>query len=247
MTGRLDGKVAIVTGGARGLGGAITEVFAEEGANIVVADVLEQEGEALAASLRASGKSAVFQHTDVSDADAWRRVVARAQDEFGGLTTLVNNAGIYFASGLEEETPETWDRMIAVDQTGVFLGMQTAMPALISSGNGSVVNISSVAGILGSVSAFGYHAAKGAVLSMTNAAAVEYAQRNVRVNAVLPGRIEAPSHLLTRPQESMAARVPMGRKGEPRDIAYACLYLCSDEAGYVTGIRLMVDGGMTAA
>lgn len=247
MAGRLDGKVAIVTGGARGLGGAISEVFAEEGASVVIADVLEEEGEALASALRQGGRSVVFQRTDVSAASDWRRVVVRAQDEFGGLTTLVNNAGIYFASGLEEETADTWDRMIAVDQTGVFLGMQTAAPLLEASGNGAIVNISSIAAVLGSVSAFGYHAAKGAVLAMTNAGAVEYAQRNVRINAVLPGRIEAPSHLLTRPHESLAARVPMGRKGEPRDIAYACLYLCSDEANYVTGIHLLVDGGMTAA
>ncbi|WP_412520781.1 glucose 1-dehydrogenase [Actinomadura madurae] len=247
MAGRLENKVAIVSGGARGLGGAIVEVFAAEGARVVVADVLVNEGEALAAELRGAGHEVAFRQADVSNADDWRGLVATTIETFGSLTTLVNNAGIYLAGGLEEETADSWDRMIAVDQTGVFLGMQTSMPALEASGNGSVVNISSVAAILGSVRAFGYHAAKGAVLSMTSAAAVEYAQRNVRINTVLPGRIEAPSHALTRPQDSMAARVPMGRKGEPRDIAYACLYLCSDEANYVTGVQLHIDGGMTAA
>ncbi|UNK81058.1 glucose 1-dehydrogenase [Sphingopyxis granuli] len=248
MSGRLDGKSVLISGASRGLGFAQAALFAAEGAKILLTDVLREEGEAAAQSLRDDGYTAEYTYLDVTDADQWRQAVEMAVDKFGGLTTLINNAGIYFAAGLEDELVERWHKIIEVDQTGVFLGMRAAMPALVASGNGAIVNISSVLGVFGMLSAFSYHAVKGAVRTMSRAAAVEYGPKNVRVNTVFPGSVEAPSHAgsNSKDHDTVMSRVPLGRKGRPEDVAYASLYLCSDEAKYVTGAEIFVDGGISA-
>lgn len=248
MSGRLDGKSVLISGASRGLGFAQASLFCAEGARVLLTDVLREEGEAAAQSLRDEGYDAQFCYLDVTDADQWQNAVQTTVERFGGLSTLVNNAGIYFAAGMEDELVERWHKIIDVDQTGVFLGMRAAMPALIASRNGAIVNISSVLGVFGMLSAFSYHAVKGAVRTMSRAAAVEYGPRNVRVNTIFPGSVEAPSHAGTNSKDhgTVMARVPLGRKGKPEDVAYASLYLCSDEARYVTGAEIFVDGGMSA-
>lgn len=248
MTGRLQGKVAIISGASKGLGAAHAKLFAEEGASVVIGDVLVAEGEALAAELVVQGYPAVFMPLDVTKEADWQRVVAATVSRFGKLTTLINNAGVYNAAGLEEETTESWNRLIAIDQSGVFFGMKTAMPHLVASGHGAIVNISSTMALKGTLRCFGYHAVKGAVRSMSMAAASEYGPKNVRVNSIYPGLIEADSHKDGAPGDAEAtiAATPLGRKGVPRDVAAASLYLCSDDAAFVTGAELLVDGGQVA-
>jgi NAD(P)-dependent dehydrogenase (short-subunit alcohol dehydrogenase family) len=248
MPARLSDKVAIVTGGARGLGSAIAEVFCEEGACVMLGDVLTEEGAATAAKLRSKGGRAEFHALDVAREADWARIVSATVAKFGKLTTLVNNAGIFHPGGLQQETLESWERMISVDQTGVFLGMKTAMPALIDCGHGAIVNIASILGLIGTLQSFSYHAAKGAVRIMSKTAAVEFGPRNVRINSIYPGAVEAPSHRLVTDADTIKvlAMTPMGRKGVPRDVACAALFLCSDEAQFITGAELLVDGGMYA-
>jgi NAD(P)-dependent dehydrogenase (short-subunit alcohol dehydrogenase family) len=248
MPGRLNGKVAVISGAARGLGAAHAELFAEEGASVLIGDILVEEGEELAARLSGKGYAVSFMRLDVTSQDDWARIIAASVDRYGKLTTLINNAGIYYAAGLEDETTESWDRLISIDQTGVFCGMKTAMPHLVASGHGAIVNISSILAMSGRFRCFAYHAAKGAVRSMTSAAASEYGPKNVRVNAIFPGSIHAASHDDARPEDVALTikATPLGRKGVPRDVAAASLYLCSDEANFVSGAELLVDGGMFA-
>ncbi|API58622.1 hypothetical protein BSL82_04270 [Tardibacter chloracetimidivorans] len=248
MAGRLQGKVAIVSGGARGLGAAHVEMFAQEGAGVMIGDILIDEGKALAERLADDGYPVTFMELDVTDETHWARLVAATVERYGKLTTLINNAGIYHGAGIEDETTQGWNRLVAVDQTGVFFGMKTAMPHLVASGHGAVINISSTMALTGSLRCFTYHAAKGAVRSMSMAAASEYGPKNVRVNSIYPGSIEAKSHEDTLPGdvEAILKATPMGRKGVPRDIAAASLFLCSDEANFITGAELIVDGGWHA-
>lgn len=248
MPGRLDGKVAIISGGARGLGGAHAEIFAREGASVVIGDILIDEGRTLASSISAKGQNATFMELDVTREEDWKRVVADTVHKYGKLTTLINNAGVYNAAGLEEETADSWDRLVAIDQTGTFFGMKTAMPLLIASGHGAIVNISSIMGLIGTLRCFAYHSAKGAVRSMSKAAAAEYGSKNVRINSIYPGAIAAKSHEDTAPgdvQQTLAL-TPMGRMGVPADVAYASLFLCSDEANFISGAEISIDGGMYA-
>jgi NAD(P)-dependent dehydrogenase (short-subunit alcohol dehydrogenase family) len=248
MAERMKGKVAIVSGGSRGLGGAQVETFAQEGASVVIGDILVEEGKALAARLTGEGYSVTFMKLDVTKEEEWKQTVDATVQLHGKLTTLVNNAGVYNAAGLQDETTATWNRLVAIDQTGVFFGMKTAMPHLIASGHGAIVNISSIAALIGNLRCFGYHAAKGAVRSMSKAAAAEYGSKNVRINSIYPGSIEAKSHEDTAPGdvEAVLKATPMGRKGVPADVAYASLFLCSDEANYITGAEISIDGGMYA-
>ena len=180
--------------------------------------------------------------------ESWKAAVARAVSEFGGLTTLVNNAGIFHPGGVVTETREGWDRMIAVNQTGVFLGMRTAAPELLKSGNAAIVNISSLYGLIGSPDALSYHASKAAVRVMSKGAALEFAKQGIRVNTIFPGQIRTPILGDITPEQDAAikASIPMGNVGEPEDIAYGSLYLASDEAKYVTGAELWIDGGWYA-
>ncbi len=185
---------------------------------------------------------------DVTNEENWKQIVAATVGRYGKLTSLINNAGIYNAAGLEDESTASWARLVAVDQTGVFFGMKAAMPHLVASGHGAVVNISSIMALIGNLRCFGYHAVKGAVRSMSKTAAAEYGSRNVRINSIYPGAIEARSHADTAPGDVDATlrATPMGRKGVPEDVAYASLFLCSDEANYITGAELSIDGGMYA-
>jgi 2,5-dichloro-2,5-cyclohexadiene-1,4-diol dehydrogenase 2 len=248
MANRLSGKIALISGAASGLGAAQAKLFASEGAKIVLGDVQTELGNKVAGEIKNAGGQAIFTRLDVTDESSWEAAIKVAKDSFGGLTTLVNNAGIFHPGGIEGESIEGWNKMIAVNQTGVFLGMKTAAATLLESGNAAIVNISSLFGIIGSANAISYHASKGAVRVMSKAAALEYAKRGIRVNAIFPGQIQTPLLGDITPEQDKAfkAMIPMGKVGEPIDIAYASLYLCSDEAKYVTGAELIVDGGWGA-
>ena len=248
MAGRLDGKVALVSGGASGIGAAHARVFAAEGAKLVAGDLQEDKGRAVVEAVNASGGEAVFVHLDVARQADWERAVGEAVSRFGKLTTLINNAGIYWPRGTEEETLEGWNTMVSVNQTGVWLGMKAAVPAMREAGGGAIVNISSLYGLIGSPGSITYHATKGAVRLMTKSAALEYVKAGIRVNSIHPGQIDTPilSGLTPEQNEQIKAATPMGRLGRPEEIAYGSLYLCSDEAAYTTGAELVIDGGWFA-
>ena len=248
MAGRLDGKVALVSGGASGIGAAHARVFAAEGAKLVAGDLQEDKGRAVVEAVNANGGEAVFVHLDVARQEDWERAVGEAVSRFGKLTTLINNAGIYWPRGTEEETLEGWNTMISVNQTGVWLGMKAAVPAMREAGGGAIVNISSLYGLIGSPGSITYHATKGAVRLMTKSAALEYVKAGIRVNSIHPGQIDTPilSGLTPEQNEQIKAATPMGRLGRPEEIAYGSLYLCSDEAAYTTGAELVIDGGWFA-
>jgi NAD(P)-dependent dehydrogenase (short-subunit alcohol dehydrogenase family) len=248
MANRLSGKIALISGGSSGLGAAQAKLFASEGAKVVIGDVQTDLGNSVVASIEDSGGEAIFVSLDVTNESSWKAAVASARTAFGGLTTLVNNAGIFHPGGIEGETLDGWSKTIAVNQTGVYLGMKTAVPTLLENGNAAIVNISSLFGIIGSPNAISYHASKGAVRVMSKAAALEFAKRGIRVNTIFPGQIQTPILGDITPEQDKAfkALIPMGVVGQPIDIAYASLYLCSDEAKYVTGAELIVDGGWAA-
>ena len=248
MAGRLDGKVALVSGGASGIGAAHARVFAAEGAKLVAGDLQEDKGRAVVEAVNANGGEAVFVHLDVARQADWERAVGEAVSRFGKLTTLINNAGIYWPRGTEEETLEGWNTMISVNQTGVWLGMKAAVPAMREAGGGAIVNIPSLYGLIGSPGSITYHATKGAVRLMTKSAALEYVKAGIRVNSIHPGQIDTPilSGLTPEQNEQIKAATPMGRLGRPEEIAYGSLYLCSDEAAYTTGAELVIDGGWFA-
>jgi NAD(P)-dependent dehydrogenase (short-subunit alcohol dehydrogenase family) len=248
LEGRLAGKVALVSGGASGIGAAHVRVFAREGAKVVAGDLQEALGEKVCEEVRAAGGEASFVRLDVTEAASWRSAVAETVERYGKLTTLINNAGIFHPGGVESETEAGWAKMIAVNQTGVFLGMRIAMPELKKTGNAAIVNISSLYGLIGSPGNISYHATKGAVRIMSKSAALEYVGDGVRVNSVHPGQIRTPILANLTPEQDAAikAAIPMGRMGEPEDIAHGSLYLCSDEALYVTGIELPIDAGWSA-
>ena len=248
MAGRLDGKVVLVSGGASGIGAAHVRVFAAEGAKVMLADVQEDKGVEVADSVNNDGGVAVFVRLDVTRADDWQNAVNAAISRFGKLTTLINNAGVYWPGGVEEETPEKWNKMVSINQTGVWLGMKTVVPALRDSGNGAIVNISSLYGLIGSPGSISYHATKGAVRIMTKAAALEYVRQGIRVNSIHPGQIDTPILAGLTPDQNAQIQeaTPMGRLGRPEEIAFGSLYLCSDEASYTTGIELVIDGGWFA-
>lgn len=248
MTGRLNGKSALISGGASGLGEAQAILYAREGAAVLVGDVQTEKGRAVVDTITGEGGKAAFIHLDVSDAASWAAAVADAVARFGQLTTLVNNAGIFHPGGIVDETQQGWDRMIAINQTAVFLGMKAAAPALLASGNAAIVNISSLYGLIGSPNAISYHASKAAVRVMGKAGALEFARQGIRVNTIFPGQIKTPILGDITPEQDAAikASIPMGIVGEPMDIAYASLYLASDEAKYVSGAELWVDGAWYA-
>jgi NAD(P)-dependent dehydrogenase (short-subunit alcohol dehydrogenase family) len=245
MAGRLVGKVALITGGASGIGAAHARLFVDEGAKVVVADVQEDLGRQVVQRL---GEDGYFVRLDVANENEWQNAVRETVERFGKLTTLVNNAGIYRPTGVESETQETWDKVVSVCQTGVWLGMKAAIPEIRKAGGGAIVNISSVYGIIGSPNMFSYHAAKGAVRLMTKAAALEYAKQNIRINSVHPGIINTPivGSLTEDTVGSIQAFTPLGRMGRPEEIAWGSVFLCSDEASFVTGTELIIDGGWTA-
>jgi NAD(P)-dependent dehydrogenase (short-subunit alcohol dehydrogenase family) len=247
---RLEGRVALVTGAASGIGRTTAERLASEGALAVVTDVQDELGEEAASAIASDGRKAAFLHLDVTDENGWRTVVERVVADHGSLDILVNNAGLGDLAPIEETTIAEWERTIAIDQTGVFLGMKTCGDALKASGHGSVINISSIFGTSGG---FGtspaYHAAKGAVRTLTKNIALHWATEGVRVNSVHPGFIRTPildQAKGTEVWDAMTAMTPMGRLGEPEEIAAAVAYLASDDASFVTGLELYVDGGYIA-
>jgi NAD(P)-dependent dehydrogenase (short-subunit alcohol dehydrogenase family) len=245
---RLDKKIALVSGGASGIGAAHARVFAAEGAKVLVCDVQEDMGRGVVECIERAGGEAAFYRLDVADEVNWRAAVAEAVRRFGGLTTLVNNAGVYQPAGLDSETGDGWNRIIAINQTGAWLGMKTAMPALLNSGNASIVMIGSIYGVVGSPGSFAYHASKGALRMMSKSAAVQYARQGVRVNSIFPHLIKTAivDGLPPEVMQALEDAIPMGRGGVSEDIAHASVYLCSDEAQYVTGAELVIDGGFTS-
>ena len=247
---RLEDRVALITGAASGIGRVTAERLAEEGSVVVVTDVQDEAGEQTVAAIRESGGDALYLHLDVTDEAGWQAVVERVLAERGRLDILVNNAGLGDLATIEETSLADWERTVAIDQTGVFLGMKTCAEVLKASGHGSVINISSIFGTSGG---FGtspaYHAAKGAVRTLTKNVAIHWATEGVRVNSVHPGFIRTPildQAKGTEIWDAMTASTPMGRLGEPHEIAAAVAFLASDDASFVTGCELYVDGGFIA-
>jgi NAD(P)-dependent dehydrogenase (short-subunit alcohol dehydrogenase family) len=248
MAGRLDGKVALVSGAARGMGECEARLFAREGAKVVLGDLLEELGQRVAADITRQGGAATFVRLDVTAEGDWQRAVAAAERTYGKLQVLVNNAGIVRMAPLDETSLEAWNEVINVNQTGVFLGMKHAVPAMRRAGGGSIINISSVAGLVGLPGIPAYQASKGAVRLLTKHAAVQYAKDKIRVNSVHPGRIETPmtANITPERRQLVLNLTPMGREGKPEEVAYGVLYLASDESSFVTGAELVIDGGYTA-
>jgi NAD(P)-dependent dehydrogenase (short-subunit alcohol dehydrogenase family) len=247
---RLEGRVALVTGGANGIGRATVYRLSEEGAKVLVTDVADTDGEKVVAHLRELGREATYQHHDVTSTEDWDRAVERAMTEYGGLDILFNNAGTGGLGAIEDVTLEEYERNVAVDQTSVFLGMKIAAEALKASDHAAVINNSSIFGASGG---FGtspdYHAAKGAVRTLTKNIALHWAREGVRVNSVHPGFVQ--THLLetargTPFEQMMLDMTPVGRLGKPEEIASVVAFLASDDASFMTGAEVFVDGGYMA-
>jgi len=248
---RLKGKVALISGGARGMGASEARLFAREGARVVIGDILDAEGRAVEAEIRAEGHDALYVHLDVTDEGDWERAVTLAVERFGKLDILVNNAGVGGGSRIEDTTVKEWDHVMDVNAKGVFLGTRAAIPVMRRGGGGSIINISSQLGLVGTdISSPQYQASKGAVRLLTKTTAMQYARDGIRANSVHPGPIVTamterrrhdPAHY-----KLMLSRIPLGRFGEPDEVAYGVLYLASDESTFVTGSELVIDGGWTA-
>jgi NAD(P)-dependent dehydrogenase (short-subunit alcohol dehydrogenase family) len=252
--GRLDGKVALITGAASGMGNVAARTFAQEGAKVVLADVADEAGQAAAGEITESGGRAAYVHADVSSDDDARDMVAFAMERFGALNVLYNNAGIFPGDdgSVTETSVETWDRVMAINLKGVFLGCKFGIRAMLQSGGGSIINVASFVALMGAATAqIAYTASKGGVLAMTREVAVEFARRGIRANALCPGPIETPllQELMSDParRERRLVHIPVGRLGQAQEIVNAALFLASDESSYMTGATFVVDGGITAA
>ena len=254
---RLEGKVALITGAASGVegelmgfGGASGRLFAREGAKVVLTDVQEELGQRTVSQIREDGGEAQFLRLDVTSEQDWVRAIETTVSAYGELNVLVNNAGTGGPRSLEETSEEAWDGQMDVHAKGVFLGTKHAIPEMRKVGGGSIVNISSIYGIVGSPGSAAYHAAKGAIRIFTKAAAIQHAQDKIRVNSVHPGYAETPmtreSFADPERRDWMLSRTPLGRPGTAYDIAYGILFLASDESSYLTGSELVIDGGVTA-
>ncbi|HIN34969.1 MAG TPA: glucose 1-dehydrogenase [Dehalococcoidia bacterium] len=247
---RLENKVALISGGARGMGAVEAKMFVQEGAKVVIGDVLDEDGKQTEAEINEAGGECVFVHLDVTDETAWQDAVAAAVDRFGKLDILVNNAGIARINNVEDTTSDEWDLVMDINAKGVFLGTKAAIPEIRKAGGGSIVNISSIAGLTGGRTS-SYAASKGAVRLLTKSTAIQYAGESIRCNSVHPGVIETPmtTPVMLNTQEGRdlnASRHPLGRVGQPEDIAYGVLFLASDESSFMTGSELVIDGGLTA-
>jgi NAD(P)-dependent dehydrogenase (short-subunit alcohol dehydrogenase family) len=247
---RLKGKVALITGGARGMGAAEARLFAQEGAAVMVSDVNVEGVKKVAAEIVKKGGKAAFVRQDVTSEAEWVSVVAETEKRFGKLDILVNNAGIFVTTIIEKTPVEEWERLMAINGRGVFLGVKHAIPAMRRAGGGSIVNISSTAGLVGNTLEGAYSATKGAVRLFTKSAALQGAKDGIRVNSVHPGAIdtEMVAFLVDDKQhrKNLEARIPLGRMGTAEEVAKLVLYLASDDASYVTGAEFVVDGGYTA-
>ena len=242
----LDGKTALVSGGSNGIARAQAELFANEGANVVIGDIDRAAGEEIAAQIKASGGNVLFIFLDVTQEASWTNAVEATLMQFGALTTLLNTAGIYRPADIEAETAESFLRTAEVNQLGVLLGMKAALPALRQSGNASILNMASGAGIRAYPHQISYAVSKAAVRIMSLNAAREYGRYGVRVNSIYPGPVRT-GMLKNAPPEAIEAALstmPLGRMATPEDIAYGSLYLCSDLACNVTGAELAIDGGL---
>ncbi len=249
---RLEGKVALISGGARGQGAVEARMFAAEGASVVIGDILDDQGRQTEAELQELGYQVTYVRLDVTSESDWAAAVQTAVDTYGKLDILLNNAGILIRKNIEDTTEDDWDRIFAVNSKGVFLGTKAALPAMRENGGGSIINISSTAGLVGSPNgSASYTATKGAVRLFTKSTAIQHAAEGIRCNSIHPGPIETdmiadtlndPANLELRMQ-----RLPLGRVGKPSEIAYGAIYLASDESSFVTGAELVIDGGTTAA
>ena len=248
---RLEGKVAIITGGARGQGATEARMFAQEGASVVIGDVRDELGMQVEAEIRELGGEAVYLHLDVTSADDWQRAIDTAEQQFGKVDVLVNNAAIVLRKDIEETTSDDWDNIMAVNAKGVFLGTRAVIPAMRRAGGGSIVNISSISGLV-AVGPPAYIATKGAVRLFTKSTAIQYASENIRANSIHPGSVDTDMRregLGSQTPEEIQARVdniPLGRVGTTEDISYGALFLASDESSFMTGSELVIDGGYTA-
>jgi 3alpha(or 20beta)-hydroxysteroid dehydrogenase len=239
--GRLGGRVAIVTGGARGQGASHAERLAREGATVISVDVLDAAGEKTAERLRADGLDVSYRHLDVTDPAGWKALVADCER----LDVLINNAGIIHVSPLMEETLAAWNELFAVNATGTLLGMQAAIPAMRAVGAGSIINVASIFGVTGSQGYVAYTASKAAIIAMTKTAALEHAADGIRVNAICPGGVSTPMNE-NEPEGGVVPLTPLGRRAHVSEISVAIAYLASDDASFVTGTELVIDGGYLA-
>lgn len=251
---RLSGKTAIVTGAASGLGRAITTLFAEEGATVIATDINEAQGRSVVDAIVADRRRAVFIAQDVSLESDWQTLMAYTSEHNAGLDILVNCAGVFSDASIEALTLEKWRQVMSVNLDGVFLGIKYAVQIMKQSGGGSIINLSSVGGLVGTMDSAPYNASKGGVRLLTKAAAIEFSKAgynyNIRVNSIHPGVIETPmtTPMINDPQggTQMLSWTPMGHFGEPLDVAYGAVYLASDESKFLTGSELVIDGGWSA-
>ena len=248
---RLENKVALISGGARGMGAAEAILFAGEGAKVVIGDVLEDEGRQTEAQINESGGECLFLRLDVTSESNWQDAVAVTVSRFGKLDILVNNAGIFPLGTVEDTSEDLWDRVMAINAKGVFMGTKHAIPEMRKTGGGSIINISSIAGLIGSRGAVAYGASKGAVRIFTKSTAIQYAADGIRANSVHPGIIETPMSIPTiltteEQRDTQINRTPLGRIGTADDVASGILFLASDESSFMTGSELVIDGGLTA-
>lgn len=242
MTGRLEGKVALISGGARGQGAAEARLFAAEGAKVVIGDVLDDEGAHTAKEL---GDAVAYRHLDVTDEANWQAVVDETEGLFGPISVLVNNAGVLSFGSIEKVPLEEFERVMRINVNGVFLGMKTVAASMERAGGGSIVNTSSTSGLTGLPFLSAYVASKWAVRGLTKTAAIDLGRKGIRVNSVHPGGIDTPMIAGTASDAPFYKRLPVARMGTADEVARAVLFLASDEASYTTGAELAIDGGAT--
>jgi 3alpha(or 20beta)-hydroxysteroid dehydrogenase len=237
--GRVDGKVVLISGGAQGMGASHAQMLVAEGAKVVIGDILDDQGKALADEI---GESARYVHLDVTEADEWDAAVALANSEFGGLTSLVNNAGIVALGKIGKFDMAKWQKVIDVNLTGTFLGMQAVVESMKAAGNGSIINVSSIEGLRGAPMVHPYVASKWAVRGLSKSAAIELGKFNIRVNSIHPGFIRTP---MTKHFPEDMVTTPLGRPGQSPEVSHFVIFLVSDESSYATGSEFIMDGGLT--